>query len=142
MVSLSTWTYLIWLGGLAVQTGASLIMLRKRLFQELPIFFAYTVFHVVRSLCLLGIKQYWSLTTYSYSYWSAEVISAVMGFAVIYEVFAKVLDPYAGLRRLGMMLLGWAAFVMVILAIGAASSTGAEQSGMITAVFAFERSIR
>src|SRR5947209_5053038 len=101
MATVSTWMYLIWLGGLVVQTGAGLIMLRKRLFRELPVFFGYTVFHVVRSICLLAIRQNWSLTTYSYAYWSAEVISAMMGFAVIYEVFAKVLDPYAGLRRLG-----------------------------------------
>jgi len=106
-------TNLIWFGGLALQSGATVIMLRRRLFQDLPLFFSYTAFHVVRSVALFMIRQNCSMTTYSYAYWSAELISAAMGFAVIYEVFSKVLEPYSGIQRLGMMLLGWAAVVMV-----------------------------
>jgi hypothetical protein len=135
-------TNLIWFGGLALQSGATVIMLRRRLFQDLPLFFSYTAFHVVRSVALFLIRQNYSMTSYSYAYWSAELVSAVMGFAVIYEIFSMVLEPYPGLRRLGMMLLGWAAVVMVILSIAAAASPGVSQPGMIAAVFAFERSIR
>ena len=135
-------TLVIWIATLAVQIGVSLIMLQKRLFRDLPVFFAYTLFHVVRSVVLLVVRLRLSYATYSYAYWGAELISAVMGFAVIYEVFAKVLEPYAGLRRLGMILLAWAAVVMVILGITAAWSPGASQSGMTSAVFTFERSIR
>jgi hypothetical protein len=134
--------YVIWGTTLVIQLGIALLMARKKLFRELPIFFSYTVFHVVRSVTLFYVRQHSSLTTYSYAYWSAELISAVLGFAVIYEVFSMVLEPYPGLRRLGMMLLGWAAVVMVILSIAAAASPGASQPGMIAAVFDFERSIR
>src|SRR5437868_13585145 len=41
-----------------------------------------------------------------------------------------------------MMLLGWAAVVMVVLGIASAASPGASQPGMIAGVFALERSIR
>src|SRR5882724_10528755 len=135
-------TNLIWFGGLALQSGATVIMLRRRLFEDLPLFFSYTAFHVVRSVALFLIRQNCSMTTYSYAYWSAELISAAMGFAVIYEVFSKVLEPFPGIQRLGMMLLGWAAVVMVFLGIAAAASPGVSQPGMIAGVFAFERSIR
>jgi len=142
MRSVLTLGYFFWSSTLLIQLGTSIIMAKKRLFRELPVFFSYTVFHVVRSLALFIIRQNCSMTTYSYAYWSAEFISAVMGFAVIYEVFSKVLEPFPGIQRLGMMLLGWAAVVMVILGIASAASPGASQPGMIAGVFAFERSIR
>jgi hypothetical protein len=93
-------------------------------------------------LALLIIRQNASMTTYSYAYWSAELVSAIMGFAVIYEVFSTVLKPYPGIQRLGMMLLGWSAVVMVVLGIAAAASPRPSEPGMIAAVFAFERSVR
>jgi hypothetical protein len=143
MVTHSQVSLALWLIGLIVQAGMVLLMVRKRLFEEMPLFFTYTIFQVVRSLLLLAIKSWFSLTVFSYSYWTSESISAVLGFLVINEVFTKVLGGYRGLRHMSKLLFRWALAILVVLAFVAAMSAPSESTpGLIAAVVSLERSVR
>lgn len=135
-------SYGLWFLTLAVQTGICVAMIKKRLFHEMPLFLAYTSFHVLRSLALLGVRQWASPTSYSYTYWVSEAISVLLGFAVIYELFSVVLQRFQGLRQLGMMLFRWAFVVLVMIAIVSANRNDASSPGLITAVLVLERSVR
>jgi hypothetical protein len=65
-------------------------------------------------------------------------------FAVIYEIFAYSLRPYAGLRDLGTMLFRWAAMLLILISgiTAAASASGTEMHRLTFAIMSVERSVR
>jgi hypothetical protein len=127
---------------LIAQAGMVLFMVRKRLFEELPIFFGYTLFQVLRAVLLLLARSS-GPNVYAYSYWIAEGISAIIGFFVINEVFSKVLARYEGIRYIARVLFRWSFAILIVLAFVAAISNPAEKTpGLIAAVLTLERSIR
>ena len=118
-------------------------MVRKRVFEEMPVFFAYSIFQVVRALVLLGVRTWASPSAYSYSYWLAEGTSAIIGLLVINEIFTKVLCRYDGIRYISKMLFRWAFAILILLAFVAAMSPPSEKTpGLIAAVLSLERSVR
>jgi hypothetical protein len=120
-----------------------IVMLKNRLYRELPVFFWYAGFHVFRSFALLFIRNEGSIRAYSIAYWVAELVSVFLGFAVIYELFNHVLKRYEGIRQLGMMLLRWAWFVLTIVAIVSTStSTSGDFAIAMGTILALERSVR
>lgn len=120
-----------------------LLMMRRRIYQELPNFFGYTLFQVLRSILLLVIRAKGTPTAYAYSYWVAEGVSAVFGFLVINEVFTKLLGRYDGIRYVSRLLFRWTFVILVLLAFVAAISPPTEKTpGLIAAILSLERSVR
>lgn len=113
----------------------------RRLHRDYPLFFAYIVAHLTRSLVLfycyrLGIRE-----TYRHVYLYAEVIDAVLKFGVICELFSSVFRPYDGVRSLVSALLRWASMILLLLGIlVAASSTSYDADPFLANFFAMERS--
>jgi len=147
-MSLSAIDYLLWGAAtvlLLVTCGA---LLKRKLVEELPAFSVYVAFHVVRTVVLFAI--YWlylhhrtSYADYFYVYWTAETGSIVLGFAVIYEIYGKVFQNYRALRQLGGILFTGAAVVLLVAAVlTAAAAPGADDPGVVRAVFLLERSVR
>jgi len=147
-MSLSLIDYLLWVIGpilLVLTCGA---VLKRRLVGEFPVFFAYVAFHVLRSAVLftvhlLHLQERMSYADYFYAYWTAETVSIVLGFTVIYEIYCKVFRNYDTLRQFGGMVFGGAAVVLLAVAVlTVASAPGADTPGVVRAVLLLERSVR
>jgi hypothetical protein len=138
---LSPLEYVVWLVTLTLHLLIMSAMIRRRLLREFPIFFAYTVFHVFRSCVLFATKHTLGYTEYFYTYWTAQAISTLLAFAVIYELFAHAFRPYPGIRNLGKLLFQAGLVVLLLVAVLiAASNPGTETHRAMTTVLLLERS--
>jgi hypothetical protein len=74
--------------------------LRRKLFVMYPYFFSY----IALIACSESIRIYlWiaaSSQSYKVGYWITEFLGAIGGFAVTWEVYAQIMAPYRGLRRM------------------------------------------
>jgi len=135
--------YVLWVSGPMLQALIAIAMLRRRLVRECPWFFAYTVFHVFREGGQFYVYHRMTRADYFWAYWVGQAISAVLGFAVIYEIYGNVFRRYEVIRRLGSLLFLWAATILLIVAVVvAASSQGSEANRAVEAVITLERSVR
>src|SRR5882762_10848008 len=118
----------LWFAQPLLQSAAAGMMLWRKLFRKFPIFFSYLVSQVFVFALVFITYQWGSYRQYFYSYWICSIISLVIGFKVIHEIFLDVFRPYHALKDLGSVLFKWAALVMVLVAIvvAAASSVSAE----------------
>jgi hypothetical protein len=151
-MSLSPTDYLLWgiSATLLVLTCGTL--LQRRLVREVPVFFTYATFHVLRSAALFTLHLLWLqqrmsyveyYADYFYTYWTTESVGIVLGFGVIYEIYKKTFKNYDGVRQLGSLALGGAAVVLLIAAVvTAATASGADAPGIVKAVVLMERSVR
>ncbi|MCU1286049.1 MAG: hypothetical protein JWO13_2399 [Acidobacteriales bacterium] len=143
MQSMSTISFVLWIASPILQSTMVIIISKNGVWKEIPVFFAYTGFHVFRSVLLFWIRSSGSPQTYGQSYWAAEVISVILGFAVIYEIFNQVLKRYEGIRQLGLMLLRWSGFVLTLVAIiSTSTSTSGDFAVAMGTILSLERSIR
>ena len=136
--------YALWLAAPILQLGILLSMDRKKLRVDFPHFFNYTIFQIVSVVVLFAIYHYGSKYTYFYAYWTSSALGIGLGFAVIYEIFAYSLRPYAGLRDLGSMLFRWAAMLLVLISgiAAAASASGSDLHRLTLAIADVERTVR
>ena len=135
--------YVLWISGPILQALICIAMLRRRLVGECPWFLAYTLFHVFRFGVLFYVYHRMTYANYFWMYWRVQAISSALGFAVIYEIYGNVFRRYDAIRRLGSLLFGWAAVVLLAVAfVVAASSQGSEGNGLVEAVITLERSVR
>lgn len=135
--------YFLWIAPALVLAYVSTMMVRRNLKQQYPFFFSYLVFQVVGFLAQFAVYMLWP-RQYYFEYWTGAVLSIAISFAVIYELFTKVFEPFDGLRDLGGVLFRWAAVVLVIAAVLMALTTSAAANTGLKAaiVLAFERSVR
>ncbi len=135
--------YLLWVSGPMLQAVIGIAMLRRRLVRECPWFFAYTIFHVFRVGAEFYVYHRMTQANYFWVYWVGQAISAMLGFAVIYEIYDRVFGRYDAIRRLGSLLFRWGAVALLIVAVVmAASNQGSETNRVVEAVISLERSVR
>ncbi len=70
------------------------------------------------------------------------MVSLVLGFKVIHEIFLDVFRPYHTLRDLGTVLFKWAALVMIFVALVVAVASPVGQSPLVQAVTTVQRCVR
>jgi len=103
---------------LAVQLFILAIMLKRKLRPEFPLFFQYTLVNT-GALCAalilhaMPIQQAWL----PYADWAISLVSMVLAFGVLYEVFVNTLKPYSALIDLGKMLFRWTAVFLLLAAL-------------------------
>ncbi len=135
--------YVLWLAPTLLQLAIVVVMLRRKLHHEFPVFFVYTMYHVLRSGILWYLYQQgpWA---HFYGYWSAQVISFVLGFAVIYEIMKHVLHPYDALWGVGRKLFFGVACLLMLLALFSAAGTtvGPDYNAFMAWIYTAERSLR
>src|SRR5437588_1331843 len=93
----------LWLGPIAIEFVIVVALFKRRLYREVPIFTSYLAFVCIHDLGLAIFFEPISIA-YFYTYWCTELISIVLGFAVLYEIFTLVLKPYTSIQRLGSIL--------------------------------------
>lgn len=134
--------FFIWFAAPAIQLVIAIIMVRRNLRRDYPMFFNYTIFQVV-SHVLMFILWKSSYSLYYYGYWTNSALGIFLGFMVIRELFLQSFRPYEGLRELGEMLFSWSLLLLVLIAlVSAFSSTSPEDGRLFIALMTGERSIR
>ncbi len=134
--------YVLWVAPACGQALLALFMLKRRLYRECPLFFAYTLSHVVRFVVLFSVYHEGSKQAYRETYLAAEVLDAALAFAAIYEVFSNVFRTYEGIRKLAGAVFRWALIVLVFVAVWtAAGSTGADMQRLVAGLFIFDQGV-
>jgi hypothetical protein len=136
-------SYLMWIAPALVFAFMAAVMHRRGQHQRFPYFFSYAVFQVASFLVQFTVFHYWP-NLYFYEYWVGAALSIAISFAVIYEVFAEIFDPFEGLRDLGKVLFRWAAIVLVLAAVVmiVVTNSATASIAITRGIVAFERSVR
>ena len=122
----------------ALEAGTAAMMWHRKLHRELPVFFSYLIFQCL--LVAVALPQSPNTAIYFYTYLAGDLIVLALGFAVIFELFAKVLEDYEGIRRLGLMLYKWAAVVLMFGAVVVCATTqGSEVYQVMATVLTLQR---
>jgi hypothetical protein len=133
--------YVLWIGGVGALLSVLYMMVRRKLRVEFPLFFSYAIFQAIQTTLLLVLRPYYNV--YFYTYWTTATLAVLIEFAVIYEIFSQIFQPYEALRRIAMVLFRWSALVLVMVAVVTAAGGGQSSLSRIMAtIFALERSIR
>lgn len=132
----------MWFGVPAMQAAIAVIMVRRNLRREYPIFFNYNVFQIISHLVMFVLWKC-SYNAYITGYWTNSALGIFLGFAVIREVFLVSFKPYEALREFGEMIFSWCLLLLVLIALlSAFMQNGPEDGRLYIALSTGERSIR
>jgi len=139
---LTVFVYALWLVAPALQSAIGYRMWIRRLYRDYPVFFAYTISHMLSFLVLFYCYQLGVRDVYRHAYLGCEAVDAVLKFGVICELFSQVFRQYEGIRQLGSVLLRWASVILVLIAVMVAASTsGSDSDRFLAGFYAMERSV-
>lgn len=126
----------LWLLPAILQLCIAASMLQKRLVREYPAFWSYLILEFVRAIVLFTIgNDRAHYATYFYAFWRTEIVSCLLGFAAVVEVFRKAFAKRLGLQRWGTPLLRTSLIVLVVIAvIVALRSPGSDANRMVAGI--------
>ena len=121
-----------------------IVMTRRKLYLELPCFFAYVAYHICQSAAELALLWlHVSTAVYFYGYYLMQAVSFALSFAVIYEIFASVFRPYQALRVLASRTFLIATATLVIVGLVLLSFGPGDQSyKLVRSIDIVQRSLR
>ena len=94
---------LLWVAGLLGHLLLLIVLLKRRLAGEFPVFSLFIASNVLRTLVLYGTNRFGSPVGYFYTYWGLALLDTLLQLGVVFEVAAKVFRPLgtwpADLRR-------------------------------------------
>lgn len=135
----------IWVLAAILDLGLLVLLTRKRRVHEYPVFFIF-VFTSILTFSLVWLSAKLPGTTYAryfYTSWTMAAINIVLGFAVLHELFRRILGSYAGLRQAWNILFGVGGCVLLTVAILAAQAApGSNPVRVVAGVLLLERSLR
>jgi hypothetical protein len=109
--------YYLWIAPHVLQIVLVLLMIRRRLVREFPVFFGYTMYEIFQFIILFVIAQLHFMHLYATLFYGGEVISAALRFAIIYQIFAKVFKNYSSLKRMDKSFFHWATVILMVAAV-------------------------
>jgi len=134
--------YVSWLVGPALQITLLTFMIQRRLHLVLPRFSSYILFQVVKSGILFVIYHYYD-GSYFDAYWTGNAISVLLAVTVMDEILHHLFQQYGGIQNLGSIIFRWACGLLLLLSIvNAFSSQQTSADRVVSAVLAFDRSVR
>ena len=130
---------LLWWGGMLLLAVALGRMTSAHLLTRYPFFSVYLTAVFCRSFVLLSLRPV-SSDGYRAGYWISEFVCAMLAFGVTWEIYAKTLAPYPGVRRMARTLM------TILLAIMGAKALvelwGNQLHNLTVTVLEFERDLR
>lgn len=136
-------TYALWMLEPLVLAMVCIIMVRKGSRANFPVFFSYCAFVALTELFLLVVSLPGHYKSYFYAYWVVNLLSSLLGLAVIREVFLSAFTAIPGLRDLGKLTFRWAAFLTLLISIVVALNASNGYIGaLLGAVVNLESSVR
>jgi hypothetical protein len=134
--------YVSWLVGPALQITLLTFMIQRKLHVVFPRFFSYILFQTVKSGFLFVIYRYYD-GIYFDAYWTGNAISVLLAVTVMDEILHNLFKQYGGIQNLGSLIFRWACGLLLLLSIvNAFSSQQASTDRVVSAVLAFDRSVR
>ncbi len=134
--------YVSWLGGPILQITLVICMMQRKLHVVFPRFFSYIVFQIVKSGILFAIYRYYQ-ENYFDAYWTGNAISVLVAVTVMDEILHNLLKQYGGIQRLASIIFRWSCGLLLLLSIvNALSSQQTSADRVVSAVLAFDRSVR
>jgi hypothetical protein len=133
--------YYLWIAPHAIQIIIAFLMIRRSLYRQFPMFFAYTCFEVTEftSLFIAGHIPS-AYRQYVLIFATGAVLSSLLRFGVVYEVIVQLFSNYRSLDSLGRNILRWAALVLLLVAVGfSAWRTGSGLSRLMLGVSIVDR---
>jgi hypothetical protein len=133
----------IWVTAAVGQFAVLLLLIARKLVREFPVFFAFLCFHVLLTLLLWWFRPYFSVpfSRYFYTFWVGQALDAVLRFAIVHELFARVFRRYRGLQRLGDMTLRAGAAILVVAAFVVAGALAhPDPNKIMDVIFVLDRS--
>ena len=118
------WHYL-WVAPNLLLLLLAVVMWRRHLLKEYPVFVIFAVATAVEQLTLYAADVIPSVqaTTWWYLFWTGLLVEALLKFAVIGEIFGAVFGLYPSLAKLGKLLISGVGVALVLLATVAAAYT-------------------
>src|SRR5260370_28455996 len=113
----------LWLLQPALQSGIAVIVFRRKLHKDFPVFFIYTLTQIALFAIEFPVSKWCSSDVYFYTFWIAAAVNVILAFKIIHEIFLDIFRPYAALRDLGTALFKWAALIMVLVSVVVISIT-------------------
>ena len=126
--------YYLWIAPHVLQVALAALMMRQRLVRAYTAFFAYTIFEIFQFVILLrlGMGGEPFLRQYAYAWYGGEVVSAVLRFVIIREIFGKVFEHYSSLQHWGYSVFRWATVLFMIAAVIIVALTPGSQTERAT----------
>jgi hypothetical protein len=132
----------LWCAHPILQLAVAVALWRRKLYQQFRVFFIYILAQIGIFAVTFPLWQAGNYERFFWSYWLGAVVSAILGFKVIHEVFLDVFRPYHTLKDLGTVVFRWALVVMLMVSAVVAFSSSQKQGPLLHAVTTLERSVR
>src|SRR5438552_14449758 len=131
----------VWVLSLVLNCGLVAVLIGKGSLRRFPFFGAYAMFTLIASGVMYLLHRF--PYPYFYTYWICEGVSVILGFAVVYEVFRRLLTPYPALRRLALLIFQWSIMVLVFMGcVVLYGQSAAEHNRFAAAVMVVEEATR
>ena len=116
--------YSLWLSSPVSQLVIAAVMFRRSLHREFPMFFSYTLFRAITVLLIFPLSRFHLLTHAQYydAGWVHETGCMLLRFAVIYELFRVVSNPYSDLNKVTIGLFRWGTAALLLVSVIIAAS--------------------
>ncbi len=103
--------YVLWVAAPFLQGTVWLVLYRRGIASQLPLFCSYMAFQMASDLYLLGIGII-SYTLYYYAYWAGIAITVLLTLALTDELFRLSFRNFTAIRDLGTRVFRWAALLV------------------------------
>jgi hypothetical protein len=125
-----------------LQSVVAVILWRRKLHKQFPVFFLFLLAQVVNFAALFPLWLTGNHNLYFGLFWLGEAVNAVLGFKVIHEIFLDVFRPYHTLKDLGTLLFKWAGVVMLLVAVVVSFSNSFDENPLVHALTTLQCSVR
>ncbi len=119
--------YYLWVAPHILLAVILLLMVRRKLYRQFPIFFIYTAFELFQFGVLLAVfVHFGSLSSDRYrgAFSLGTALSTALRFGIIYEIFADLFRNYNVLGELGKAWFRGTTVVLLLIGVGLASTRG------------------
>jgi hypothetical protein len=101
MVSHSLFWHYLWLAPHLLQLVLAAVIIKRRLHRQFPLFLSYTLYQAFSNLVLFALDHSGKVSADAFhlAINFDAVVSIALRFAVIYEIFVVVIQPYEALKR-------------------------------------------
>ncbi|HEY1465131.1 MAG TPA: hypothetical protein VGF44_17075 [Terriglobales bacterium] len=117
-------TDIFWWGAMPLQAVLLVFFVRNHFIKSFPAFFVYTCFSLLTGIGRLILTLTHTVKLYFFFYWSTEAIYALLGIAVLYEVYKAV---FGNLKRAS-----WFRAIFPVAVVGALALTFLHAPGLFS----------
>jgi len=132
----------LWICQPALQAVVAVVMFRRRLQKDFPLFFTYNLAQIAIFAVNFPIYRWGSHTAYFDVFWLTSALNLVLQFKIIHEVFLDAFRPYHALQDLGTALFKWAALIMVLVSVVLISISPSWNDPLVKTVMVAHRCVR